>query len=493
MMDKDNRMEYQAGIPVGRHPSYIIRKADAEAIQVLRGMGYLLLIEPRQQGKTSLLFRLQKELSDRAFVYIDVSTLNRSSEEAWYRSLCSRIVKHLEVTGAIASRTLGSSLPTDHEQWDEFLYELCRITSKPIVLMLDEIGAAEFPNSSSFFAVIRAALTARGAHPDLERVTFALAGAFHPGDLIRDKAISPFNVAQRVRLTDFTLQQVQELVQKAPPLSQHASALARRIYFWTDGHPYLTQLFCSRLLDGDTGDVGDESSIDLAVDDLAKVLRQEGEGALRNIVNHFDKEPELAKYFYRILRGEGIEFYPGQYPQQANLELLGLIKKDHRGDCVARNEYYRRAFEQRMGTIFDVFICYRRRGGAEFAHSVKDELEKCGLRVFLDKDNLGSGPFPDQLYRIIEATPGFVVLLSDGSLDSCVSDEDWVRKEVVRALQHSRPGRSIVPLLMIGFQFPDHLPEEMKPLKDHQNIDLNQMSRQDAFQKLCQFLRSASS
>jgi hypothetical protein len=44
-------------------PVYIERKVDHEALAHLRNMAYLLVIEPRQQGKTSLLARLRTKLS----------------------------------------------------------------------------------------------------------------------------------------------------------------------------------------------------------------------------------------------------------------------------------------------------------------------------------------------------------------------------------------------------------------------------------------------
>lgn len=508
-MDNDGKIEYQAGGPVSSSdPSYIFRKAETEAIQVLRKKRYLLLIEPRQQGKTSLLFRLMEEFPDRVFVYIDVSTLDRSTEEAWYTSLCSCIVEDLEADSIIPPGTLGPLLPSNHEQWRRFIHKFCQTTSKPVVLALDEIGAAVFPNSSGFFAVIRAALTARGAHAYLERVTFVLAGAFHPSDLIRDKAISPFNVAKHVRLPDFTFEEVQELVQKAPELSDKGSALAKRIHFWTDGQPYLTQLLCLRLMGSGIAAINDESNIAALVDDLVEVLIQEGEGGLKNCYEGFAEEPELARYFQRILGGAGLKFHPAQIRLQAKLELLGLVK-NQAGNCVVRNEYYRRAFEHQgddwvirieydrrvldpqLETGYDAFICYRRVGGADFAHTVKKKLEKCGLRVFLDVDNLEAGPFPPQLYHIIEATPGFVLLLSPGSLDKCKSDEnDWVRKEAEHALYQ---GRKIVPLLMNGFEFPSQLPEKMEQLRNYQSIDLGWKPVKGAFRQLCRLLRSSSS
>ena len=61
-------------------------------------MDYLLLVEPRQQGKTSLINRLMRTeaLRNVSICLIDVSTLDVTAEENWYRTLCGRILPQLQ-------------------------------------------------------------------------------------------------------------------------------------------------------------------------------------------------------------------------------------------------------------------------------------------------------------------------------------------------------------------------------------------------------------
>jgi hypothetical protein len=81
----------------GHTDIYIERQADREVLSHLRMMEYLLVIEPRQQGKTSLINHLMccPRLRDFTFVYIDVTSPNRSTESSWYKTLCPRIVNQL--------------------------------------------------------------------------------------------------------------------------------------------------------------------------------------------------------------------------------------------------------------------------------------------------------------------------------------------------------------------------------------------------------------
>ena len=77
---------------------YIERIAEREVIENLRNMTYLLIIEPRQQGKTSLINYLIRHplIQNVTIVYIDMTTLDRSSESNWYHTLCTRILSQLQ-------------------------------------------------------------------------------------------------------------------------------------------------------------------------------------------------------------------------------------------------------------------------------------------------------------------------------------------------------------------------------------------------------------
>jgi hypothetical protein len=99
---------------------YIKRKADQEALAHLRNIAYLLVIEPRQQGKTSLTNHLMSHpaLGDAAFAYVDVTTPNRSTEATWYQTLCPRILRQLR---NFIPRDQWPTLPQNSAGWRDFL------------------------------------------------------------------------------------------------------------------------------------------------------------------------------------------------------------------------------------------------------------------------------------------------------------------------------------------------------------------------------------
>jgi hypothetical protein len=132
-------------------------------------------------------------------------------------------------------------------------------------------------------------------------------------------------------------------------------------------------------------------------------------------------------------------------------------------------------------TSYDVFISYRRDGGAAEARLIQSALQARQVRAFLDVTELGRGYFDDALLKSIDQTPNFVVILSPHALDRAESDEDWLRKEIAHAL---KTDRNVVPLIMPGFQFPAKLPRDLKNLPRHQGMDYSHLYFDAMIQKL---------
>lgn len=92
---------------------------------------------------------------------------------------------------------------------------------------------------------------------------------------------------------------------------------------------------------------------------------------------------------------------------------------------------------------YDIFISYRRDGGAQYARTLQLMLEKKGYRVFLDYNELVDGPFSPKIEAAIKEAPVYMILLTKGSMARCANEGDWVRKEIEIAL---RENKHIVPI-----------------------------------------------
>lgn len=91
-----------------------------------------------------------------------------------------------------------------------------------------------------------------------------------------------------------------------------------------------------------------------------------------------------------------------------------------------------------MANKYDIFISYRRDGGAQYARILQLMLTQRGYKVFLDYDELTDGIFSDHIKAAIKDAPVFMLVLSNGALKRCVNEDDWVRREILLAVQHNK-------------------------------------------------------
>lgn len=124
---------------------------------------------------------------------------------------------------------------------------------------------------------------------------------------------------------------------------------------------------------------------------------------------------------------------------------------------------------------FDVFISYRRAGGANFARMMQQSLKARGYDVFLDFDSLRDGKFDENIYAAIDNCKVFILILTKDTLDRCVDENDWVRTEIMRALEKSLP---IVPVAPddSAVSWPTMLPQAFANLARIQVSEMNTRS-----------------
>ena len=449
---------FKTGGPLtSEHASlYIERQADSEVLNVLRNpqaMDYLLIIEPRQQGKTSLIGNLMRHWALRSFIfaYLDLEDFDYADETDWYAGLWNELAWQCNSLCDFAKLPI----PTCTSEWREhmkYLANCARQAQQRLIIILDEIESIKKNHeqawSRTFFAAIRKLYNLRIKELSLNYITFVLMGVFHPRDLIPDGVTSPFNIAQRVRLADFNVEQVRELVGKGGWQDEQASALSQRIYYWTDGQPYLTQLLCSYLgLDATPTDV----------DAGVERVQREDQNHLSPLLERLSRDRKLCEYVDSIRRGKRVKFYPQQDRQQAQLELLGIIKKDSDGYCVVRNRVYERALGPQLcdGFQYDVFVSYSHKDGDWVQDTLLPHLEAEGLRVCIDYRDFDVGaPSVVNMENAVEHSRKTLLMLTPNWVAS-----EWTEFEglLARTKDPAGHGRRILPLMVQRCTLPNHL------------------------------------
>lgn len=320
---------------------YVERVEDREIVSEVRRGNYVTLIGARQMGKTSLLWRLRRELLGDGHipVYLDVSPARDREQEAWYRYFHSLLREQLERD--IPDITVP--VMRDHVEFHEALRQVSRqiAGSRKVILLLDEVSAVPPDISDLFFSTVRTVFNEREPFPELRRCVFVMAGTFIPSQLVRDPTISPFNIASRIYASDATREGLAKLIKNLERAGCSVSSeIVGQIYRWTHGHLYLTQCLCDRLERRADGRLSTQH-VDSAADDAVS------DRNVGRIYRELDKLPEAKQCLQRVLAGNRPPRFNRASSLIAELELIGVIKKGSDGYCRLRNDIYRKALGEK--------------------------------------------------------------------------------------------------------------------------------------------------
>jgi hypothetical protein len=451
---------YKSGGPiVAGSRCYVSRDADETASTYLRRMEYITLVEPRQQGKTSLINKLIGRFTTQGFTFAvrDLTAAKSSGHSAsdWYTSVGSWLSRQLH----FIPEGQRPAPPVNSGSWEEFLAtvaEKAEAAGRNVVIVLDEVGAIPEGLATDFFSVIRSVYATRQSLSFWNHLTFIISGAFNPKDLIKDKIVSNFNVHQRVVLADFDIGQIQKLVDLLNFPVEWTKKLARRIHYWTDGQPYLTEHMC--LYVSLHRQSVDEASAEATVDNAVEHFFREDTHHLARI-RELVADPGLLTYAKKITGIPRARFSASLNDKQFLLaHVLGVIKADSEGRCRVRNLLYERAIAEgerayaseysQNSAIIEVFCSYSHKD-----EKLRDKLQKHLAMLRHDKKviewhdrRIGAGTeWESEIDKHLNGAAVILLLISADFLASKYCYDI----EVMRAMERHEAGKAcVIPIIL---------------------------------------------
>lgn len=266
---------FTGGTLPGDAPSYVERKADQKLLQALLDGEYCYVLTSRQMGKSSLMVRTAARLRERGTqaVLVDLTLIGSpETPEQWYDAVCRRIALPLKLFDEFETFHEGAVAYSPVERLIDFLRTVVlAVVQTPLVIFIDEVDLVRrLPfDVSEFFAALRACYNARSEELVFQRLCFCLLGVASPVGLISDPQMTPYNIGRQIVLGDFTAAEAQRLARGLLDTDlaershrerenalldprrgeRRASAILRRVLFWTGGHPYLTQTLCKTIVE----------------------------------------------------------------------------------------------------------------------------------------------------------------------------------------------------------------------------------------------------
>lgn len=294
--------------------SYVSRPFEQRLIKEMWAGRWLLLLGPRQHGKTSALVRARKHLAESglptALIDLQAAPPHETYEE-FIKWFCYNAQDQL-CNGGDADSLQGHDLGT-------MLAAALPDGIMRIAIIVDEASnIKDIAWRNSFYGQLRAISSRRAhaqAHDAAARLLFIFAGTFRPETLI-DEANSPFNVCERIDTEDLSASDVATMTGKV--LGDGSEELARAIFSEVGGQPFLIQKLLSRL----EGDGQDEDLLTSQIEELRT-------GQSDHIGNLFSKvlaDAKLAAIATKLVRDGAVPIEAAD-PDHRYMQVLGIAQR----------------------------------------------------------------------------------------------------------------------------------------------------------------------
>ncbi|MEE3717236.1 AAA-like domain-containing protein [Tumidithrix elongata RA019] len=365
-------MYYQVGGSLtSNNHSYITRQSDLDLYEALKQDEFCFVLNSRQMGKSSLLVRTRHRLQQEGYACTVVDMTNIGSDNItplqWYKGIVTDLWRGFKPLRKFDLKTWWndesdlSLLQRLSRFIDDVL--LNEIPDQKIVIFIDEIDSIlslPFP-VDDFFAFIRFCYNQRAIAPEYKRINFAIFGVATPGDLIRDRKRTAFNLGKAIALSGFTLEESQPLAQGLVVQEGNAQIVLQEILNWTGGQPFLTQKLCQLAIGYSQDAVSGQLTIppgteaywveNMVRERLLKSWESQDEPehlrTIRNrILNHREFSGRLLGIYQQVLQSSTSKspaVPADDSREQVELILSGLIIKDGGHLCV-KNRIYAEVF-----------------------------------------------------------------------------------------------------------------------------------------------------
>ena len=326
---------------------------------------YFTINRARQYGKTTLLAALAEYLkSDYKVISLDFQTISYGdfeNEEKFVAAFSNEIlISEYDIPEDIRSTLLhladGKERNVTLSVLFRTLLQWCRISEKPLVLIIDEVDTAT--NNQvfvDFLAQLRAYYLRRMQMPTFRSVI--LAGVYDVRSVkskIRPeenhKMNSPWNIAAKFKIDmNFSVDDISGMLNEYEQDYQTGMdvvEIAEMIYSYTSGYPYLVSCLC-KMIDED---IKGESKTAWSKQDVltaVKMLLNDKNPLFESLIGKLNEYPGVKNLIYRLLfRGENI----GYNPDDSGIdmaEMFGFIKVRNGNVYIAN-----RIFETRLYNMF---------------------------------------------------------------------------------------------------------------------------------------------
>ena len=333
-------------------------------MKLIKEEEYFVINRPRQYGKTTTLFLLNRYLkSDKKYLPIKIS----------FEGIGDTIFEKEEAFSQILLELISKSLRLENEDLANFIYEgkfkvinlnelskmLTNFINKAdrrVVLMIDEVDKSV--NNQlflSFLGMLRSKYLLRNEGEDSTFHSVILSGVHDVKSLklkLRPETLhkynSPWNIAADFNVDmSFSESEIMTMLDdycNSLKIKMERGYFAKRLYYYTSGYPFLVSKLC-KIIDGEImqGTEWKNEYMDAAVKKIVNNDNTNFDSLIKNIENNL----ELYNFLKRIvLDGENITYV--KTDEIINLATIYGILKEENGNCKINNRIYEQLIYDHM-------------------------------------------------------------------------------------------------------------------------------------------------
>jgi len=309
---------------------------------------YVALHNPRQTGKTTLLFQLQDQLRQDGYgvAYVDLEGRQDLPKAKFYEAVSSEILQEFDgVIEALPNDQQQRPRPRDQDTFTEFLKWLSKNSPRApkLIIIFDEVGGVPDDTAKTLFSNLRRFHQAgrRNLNKDRDlhqKIMFIFAGALDLRLLTAGKNSPLYNVCKPFNLGDFTREDVRVLARNLRDLPPtHVQEIADNIYDWTCGHPYFTQALCTI---ADECEDCRKTKVDQLSDLIKKLVETNviyrEDMNLIHILKYLREHAQYRTPVFSILKNDPRK----TVAEVEELVSIGILKRDEESFLSIRNRIY---------------------------------------------------------------------------------------------------------------------------------------------------------
>jgi hypothetical protein len=335
--------------------TYLTRTADEELFQLCHQGEYAYILTSRQMGKSSLMVataeRLQGEGIQTAIVDLQRLGAQTTNAKSWYLGVLTVLARKLRIFPQLMIWWEENSGLGAAQRFSQFIEDLVLpLVETRLVVFIDEIDSTlSLDFTDDFFIALRYCFTARAENPNFKRLSFVLIGVATPGELIKDRNRTPFNIGTPVELRDFDETEAMPLASGLGLPEAEARLVLTWVLAWTGGHPYLTQRVCQEIVQQPM-QKWSTKAIEALIEELFLGDKWEKDTNLQFVRDLILSRAPQGNALgvlrtYRNIRLEDEPVYDeAQSLLKAHLKLSGLVKLTDK-QLILRNQIYREVFD----------------------------------------------------------------------------------------------------------------------------------------------------